>query len=94
MCWNIDCTCASEDTSAKWAKERVPAGAYLLDHLIGGRLARYVVHHDVGSGLTEGQRDTSADARVGAGDQRFLPGQQFRHLQRGRRGRVGGAVSG
>jgi len=55
----------------------VGAGFFdFLDHGIGGILALDIVHHDIGPGCAQGDRDPFADSGIGAGHQRLLAAQK------------------
>ena len=63
---------------------RVGLGAGGLDgvhHFLGGLIAAHVVHHHVGAGLPESDRDGFSDSGVGPGHQCFLPFEQYRQCE-------------
>jgi hypothetical protein len=49
----------------------------MIDNGVRGFFSGDIVHHDIGAGLSQANSYALADARVCAGDQRFLPRQQL-----------------
>src|SRR6266496_5937641 len=59
------------------SERSVAVAAQLIDHRLRLVFASDIINADIGPGMPERERDGSANARAGAGDNRFLAFEQF-----------------